>query len=270
MTLQLLECNTSREFLSECLKVKQQKNPRYSLRKFARDLNFSPSTLCEVLKGKKNLSETSTLKIITKLKLKAKEADYFNQLSSMERCRNPELKILIQDQIGQKHKKRNIVDLSTDNFKTISEWHHSAIIAACDMDEKMTPQKLARLLNVPGHEIYQAIERMERLGILKQEITGEIHPLENDVMIQTEAPNEALQKYTKQMLQKAADNASEQGNDEKIYGTETFAFDDKDLPKLRDLTEEYFDNILKIAKKSKTKKRVYHASVQIFRLSQKI
>jgi len=150
----------------------------------------------------------------------------------MERCRNPELRSIIQDQIGQKHKKRNIIDLSTDNFKTIAEWHHSAIIAACDMDEKMTPQKLARLLNVPGHEIYQAIERMERLGILKQEITGEIHPLENDVMIQ-----------------KAAENATEQTNDEKIYGTETFAFDDKDLPKLRELTEEYFENILKIARR---------------------
>lgn len=267
--MELLNCPTSSEFLTACLQQRQEKNKRYSMRKFARDLSFSPSGLCEVLKGKKRLSEDATLKVINRLKLKSKEADYFTELCSYERCRNPESKSMIQDRIGQKHGQRLTHDLSVDQFKILADWYHAAILAACDLDAEVDASVLAKMFKVPAYEIVQAIERLKRLELVHVEPNGVIEASDQDVMVSTQAPSEALQKFTHQLLQKADESQKEQSNKERVYGTEVFAFDEKDLPRLKEITEEYFDKVVKLAKKGSKKENVYALSVQAFRRDKK-
>lgn len=239
------------------------------MRKFARDLSFSPSGLCEVLKGKKRLSEDATLKVINRLKLKSKEADYFTELCSYERCRTPESKSMIQDRIGQKHGQRLTHDLSVDHFKLLSDWYHAAILSACDLDQPIDATVLAKMFKIPAYEVVQAIERLKRLELVHSEPNGQLKSLDKDVMVSTQVPSEALQKFTQQLLLKADESQKEQSNKERVFGTEVFAFDDRDLPRLKELTDEYFDKVVKLAKKGKKKEHVYAVSVQAFRLNKK-
>lgn len=239
------------------------------MRKFAQDLSFSPSGICEVLKGRKRLSEEATLRVINRLKLKNKEADYFNEICSFERCKNPETKSILQDRIGQKHRQRPTVDLSVDSFRILSDWHHSAILAACEMSEAVDVTRLAKIFKLPVYEVIQAIERLKRIGLLKTNPNGELVSEEKDVVVSTEAPNEALQKFTRQLLQKANESQTEQSNKERVFGTEIFAFDEEDIPKLKEITEEYFDKVVRLARRGKSKKSVYALGVQAFRLNQK-
>ena len=95
----LLECATTQDFLSLCLQERQLRNSRYSLRKFARDLGLSPSAICEVLKGRKRLSEDATLKVISRLKLNPQESKYFDLICAFDRCRNPELRKILRNKI---------------------------------------------------------------------------------------------------------------------------------------------------------------------------
>lgn len=267
--MELLDCTSSREFLTLCLQQRQEKNKRYSMRKFARDLSFSPSGLCEVLKGRKKLSEDATLRVISRLKLKSKEADYFTEVCSYERCRNPEAKSMIQDRIGQKHRQRPTVDLNVDFFKIVSDWYHSAILASCELSHEVNALTLSRMLNVPAFEIVQAVERLKRLNLLKSEANGTLSSVDKDVMVSTQVPSEALQKYTRQLFQKADEAQKEQSNQERVFATEVFAFDEKDIPKLKELTNDYLDNVVKLAKKGSSKRHVFALGVQAFRLNKK-
>ena len=239
------------------------------MRKFARDLEFSPSGLCEILKGRKKLSEDSTMRVIARLRLKAKEADFFDQICSYERCRSPELKALLQDQLGQRQKKRVIVDLSVDRFRMLSDWQHSAILAASEMSEGLSVQKAAKLFKMTVQEASQAVDRLERLGLVKIDLDDRVIALANDLQVTTKVPNEALQKFTKQILQKADESQTEQTNQERVFGTETLAFDERDLPQLRELTDDYFEAVIQLAKNGKQKNQVYSVGVQAFRLNKK-
>ena len=52
-----------REWLQNELKARCLRNPQYSLRAFARDLNFSPAFISYVLAGQKGLSVSSATRI---------------------------------------------------------------------------------------------------------------------------------------------------------------------------------------------------------------
>jgi uncharacterized protein (TIGR02147 family) len=267
--MDLLKCSTSSEFLSSCLHQRQEKNRRYSMRKFAKDLSFSASGLCEVLNGKKRLSEDATQKVISRLKLKSKEADYFSELCSYERCRTLESKSMIQDRIGLKHGQRPTHDLSVDFFKLLADWHHAAILSACELNRNVDPSTLSKMFNVPQYEVAQSLDRLKRLELLQVDSLGKFKAIDKDVMVSTEVPSEALQKFTHQLLQKADESQKEQSNDERVFGTEVFAFDVKDIPKLKELTDEYFEKVIRLAKKGKDKNDVYALGVQAFRLNKK-
>ncbi|WII71551.1 DUF4423 domain-containing protein [Bdellovibrio sp. 22V] len=52
-----------REFLQNLILLKQKRNPRFSQRAFAHQLGFSPSSLNEIIKGKRGLSKKSREKL---------------------------------------------------------------------------------------------------------------------------------------------------------------------------------------------------------------
>jgi transcriptional regulator with XRE-family HTH domain len=78
----LVVCKNS--YLKELLRAKfetiTQRNPRYSLRKFAMELGISSGSLTDFLNGKRVFSQKVLLKIISKLKLTEKELAEFNEL----------------------------------------------------------------------------------------------------------------------------------------------------------------------------------------------
>jgi len=63
----LFEYTNYRSYLKSCLIKRIAKNSNYSLRSFALYLGFTPSMLSSVLKGKKNFSPASTLKVANAL-----------------------------------------------------------------------------------------------------------------------------------------------------------------------------------------------------------
>jgi len=76
-----------RDVLRRELQNRQQKNPAYSMRAFARDLDLSASGLSEVLSGKHSLSLRRAITVSKKLGLSEEHADAFIQsaCSRMER-----------------------------------------------------------------------------------------------------------------------------------------------------------------------------------------
>jgi plasmid maintenance system antidote protein VapI len=69
-----LEHINSDDLLKKVFDLKRAKNPRYSVRAFARDINTSSSGLSDMLNGKKKLTPKIAYKLSKFLKLDDKQA----------------------------------------------------------------------------------------------------------------------------------------------------------------------------------------------------
>lgn len=65
------------ELLREQLFMRQQKNPRFSLRAFADMLQMHPSALSRILSGKQELSVGACISILKKLRIDEMQKDEF-------------------------------------------------------------------------------------------------------------------------------------------------------------------------------------------------
>lgn len=79
-----------RIWLKNILTSRIQQNPRYSLRAFARDLNFSPSRLSQILQGKEGISASVSKQFAQSLEFSDEEQKYFVLLVEAQDSRSRE------------------------------------------------------------------------------------------------------------------------------------------------------------------------------------
>src|SRR4051812_29822627 len=110
-----------RTYLRELLAERASRNPRYSLRSMAENLAVAPSFLSGLLKGQKNLSLKTSLKIARRLKLDSDESEYFCLLTQLEAAREPIARENLLNRLQHYNRGVEVNDLTVDRFKMISE-----------------------------------------------------------------------------------------------------------------------------------------------------
>ena len=263
----VFEHTQSRDYLKHVFAHRTKVHVTYSLRTFAKHLDLSPAALCEVMKGKKILSDETTLKIASRLGLEPDEQDYLRNLTLLERTKDPKIKESALHRLQLYRTRRPIQDLSVDEFRFISDWHHFAILAATEIEGfELDPASVSRRFRIPRVEAELAIERLCRLGMLTLE-NGKFQMKRGRPRVISKPPNEALRSHHTQTLTKAIESLATQTNEEKFVGSETFAIDPAHLPEYKELIEELFTKVLRLAAQPSVKKDVYHLGVQFFNLS---
>lgn len=125
---------TAKNLLLTELAKRQTRNPSYSLRAFARDLNVGATTLSDVLADKRSLSKTNLQKVMDRLSISPMDqeklwADYKSL------AQRPE----IDD--------RTYLDESI--FRLIADWHYIAILNLAKIkDNHSNPQWIAERLGI--------------------------------------------------------------------------------------------------------------------------
>lgn len=156
-----------REILRSKLQEKTDKNRRYSLRAFAKDLGISPALLSQVLSGKRGMSETMARDVGRKLKLTEVQQDYFCDLVAADHAKSDAKKTQAQERL-KNYDRSKIKQLGLEYFARIHDWHHFAILECIDLkDFQPTTSWLAKKLNIEEIKIRLAVERLEEIGLLK-------------------------------------------------------------------------------------------------------
>lgn len=266
--MSILEYQNYRSYLRSVLAERAVKNPSYSLRAMAKSLELAPSYFSTILKGGKNLSFETAASVADRLNLKGKEFDYFCLLVQSEATKNPEMRESLLEKIQVLNPSLRPQDLTVDHFRIISDWHHFAILVATTLKNiEAKPRQLASALGISQAEVELAIERLERLEMIEKKEDGRYAKVLDNPRVVASSPNKALRNFHKQTLSKAIESLETQSPDEKIVGSETFAFDEAQLNEMRELSDEFFDRALAIAKKGKNKNQVYHLGVQLFSMT---
>lgn len=263
----IYEFKEYRGFLKSTLSEKIAKNPSYSLRAMSKQVGLAPSTLSEVIQGKKKLSFESGIKISQGLNLNQRESDYFITLVQLDSAKSSELKMSLLKKIEALSPHRSI-DLSLDIFRAISEWHHIPMLEMTYLNNfNFSAQSIAKKLGISKAEADSSIDRLERLELIEKIKEGKFKKCDDNLIVKSIQPNNALRIFHKQMLKKAIESIDNQTPQEKIIGSETLAFDSENLAKANEIIEECFERIVELSNKSKKKNSVYHLGIQFFNLA---
>lgn len=260
-----------RSYLKNLLVDRIQRNPSYSLRAFATNIGVSSSMLSEVLKGEKRLSPDKAGVIANKLDLSSDEERYFLGLVQIESARDVKQREKILARLQELAPNREIRDLSIDQFHTIADWICvSGMALLAGHPKGLTATEIASRLGVNKFEASEAMDRWVRLDLLER-TEGELYTRvsHEHLMMKSAAPDGALRKFHKSMLERAIQSLETQSSSEKFIGSETLAFDPERLAEVSEIIEDAVAKILKVAKNSTNKKEVYHLGFQFFRVTKK-
>lgn len=145
-----------RLFLQQELAHRCSRNPQYSLRSFALQLDKDHSTLSQLLRGKRPMTRKTIEQIGSKLGL---ERDLIESFIARERIAGPHDAPLAE-----------IQQLTQDTAELVSNVYHYAILELVRLAEfKPDSRWIARVLDIPIDEVNIALNRLIRLRLLDME-----------------------------------------------------------------------------------------------------
>jgi uncharacterized protein (TIGR02147 family) len=255
------------DILNDHFVKRRNKNSKYSLRAFARDLGVSPQRLSHILNGKHGLSVQAAVLLSQKLSFNESEQQYFCTLVEVKHSRS----ILIKNEAQKRltEIKSFYKDINMDHFKVISDWHHFAIMELTLVKGFSSNQSwIAKTLGISELEVKEAIKRLLKLKMLKK--IGRKLMLTGQFFAEAKgAPSESLRQFHKQLMQKAMQAIDIQPLNERDYSSIILALDEEELVLAKDKIQKFRDSFDKQFSASKRKTKVYCLGVQLFNLQEK-
>jgi transcriptional regulator with XRE-family HTH domain len=235
-----------KQFTERC-----RRNSRYSLRAFAKALDMDPSTLSQILSGKRNVSKNIIKIICDRLSASPKEMSIFG-LSSLQGDTDPDY-----------------FQVNMDTFSVISDWYHYAILELTFTSGFKSDAKwIAKKLSITVEEAKAAVERLKRLGLLLEENGSLIKStrfLTNKAEVNTSAAHQQLQR---QIVEKALVAIDEVSAEEKDVSSMTIAIDLSNLEKARELIRRFRREMCSLLEDGE-QTQVYHLGIQLYPVSKK-
>lgn len=254
METELSVQNYASALLKKELDQRKQKNPRYSLRSFAKNLGMSPAQLSQLISGKRRFSTESLRQVSEHLRLSPEQASVlFSRTLLPAHISNPD------------EQRRKL--LAEDEFRTIADWYHFAILSLGKIrGAKADPFWIADRLGITPTEAREALARLVRLGILEDgKILKQIAPPLNIV---SEIPSAAIQSYHHRVLNLAQEKLRDTPPARRDFSTITLATEASKIPEIRNMIEEFQDRLAAFAEPGNSQE-VFIFACQFFSLERK-
>ena len=260
-----------RAYIKRELQFRVQRRPLYSQRALARDLDLSPSTLTDFLKGRLALSSGRISQISKKIGLSEAEKQHWIDLTTFKFSRNTQKKkdsfVKIQSRIDTE---KNAI--SPDEFKTIAQWQHFAFLELIEMNSKKYSnlKTSALALSLTVTEMKSTVQRLMELKLLIQN-EDDTFSVERNTNIGNSAPSTAIQSFHNQILQKAIMAVDQQSITERFVSSTFVGIPAEKIPvimdQLRALAHQVLEPHLTTQKDGAVEiDRLYCLSFQFFNL----
>jgi len=260
-----------REILKSKLVERMERNPKYSLRAFARDLKLHPARLSDVLNGKKGLSREAAEAISAFLDLSKEEQIYFCDLVESDCSRSAALRRMARLRLDEHEKAfKEKKSLTLDAFRLISDWYHLTITQLMKLPAyRDDPQWIASQLDLPVLVVQDALERLERLELIRR-VNGRYVACDDTVLSTDGVPSEAIKKYHEQMLKKATAALYLQDVKDRDFWNFTMPVASKDLPEIRKKIRTFVEKISEEYSVKPDCDRIVNYSSVLFNLTPKL
>lgn len=256
-------------FLRSVLHARSEKNPRFSLRGFARQLGVSSTSLSAVLNGKRGLSLDRGQDIGKKLRLSVKELEYFKLLILHESVRDESLKEEITAKLDGFEPALQKRALSAAEFEVLSDWRYFAYLIALDLDleESDLDQKIVASLRLTANELALLKDRLLRLGLVRRDAEkGRLEKVTAQMLTDGASDRESIlsfhEKWTKVTLEAIRTHKSRH----RFSGSEWVTLDAERYEAAKRILSDAMDAICALSEKAGNTNRLYGLSLHFFQL----
>jgi uncharacterized protein (TIGR02147 family) len=255
---------TFRRQLHHELSQRRSKNPRYSLRAFARLLEMSPGHLSEVLRGSRNLSPRLAVGIAQRLGYDTKETlEFVSQVQAGGASMTRALELL--DEQNADGAVPGTLTLDLETISAISEWYHYAILELTYCRGfRGTPEWVARKLGISEAAAAEALELLQRLGILRK-VRGSLIKVNDFVTSPSNVPSRAIKRFHSQMIEKAKGAIRFHAVDTRDMSSLTMAIDPSQISEAKIEIQKFRRRMARLLSQGRPS-HVYQLNVQFFSL----
>ena len=237
-------------FFEQELMRRVSKNPRYSLRAFAKALGVSHTALSLVMAGKRPPSQ----------RLLERLADNMG-LSPHERAKLFKSK---SKSLGQKAE-YSVIDM--DTFHLLADWQHYAVLSLLDLPcSRFEASWISQRLSIPKIEAKLIMERLLRLNLVGEK-EGRVQQISGPIAVENKISTSASRRFHQGLLHKASEALENRTMEQRDFSSNTFSMDLKYVNYAREKIRAFRRKLVEELEGKGVPTHVVNLTVQIFPVS---
>jgi uncharacterized protein (TIGR02147 family) len=224
---------------------RQSKNPRYSLRSFARSLRTSPATLSLILRGVEQWKVSKEL-----------------ALSLLELANVPETaRTWVQKKMGG-HAQSSLAE---NHYDLLTSWLNSVVYTFIELPQDLrTVSEISRKTKIPQDVIRSTLCLLEDRGLLSKDENGVYHQKTPDINAGDGLPNEKVRAHHDDSLKLAHLALEKITADRRDFTTQTFVGSLATLSEVRKEIREFHARVAAIMDERADNDQVFRMTVALF------
>lgn len=242
------------DVLKSIFQRKVEKNHKYSLRAFARDLNLSPGRLSVILSGKEEPGYRFIKKIQSSSVWDAKEKDMFGEA----------LQVSLGFGVNSIGPKMSLDEYESADLNSVEV--HTILTLLRTEGCNDNHEWMAKRLSIDVSEVDFAIAALLHHKIIEHKDKRYVQKIEGLICDEKGSNPKQIGKKYQTFLEQTVPRLMNQEKEHSLFGTLMVALDKEDIPRVKKLLQTTFKKIEAMADKSK-RTEVYNLTVINQRLS---
>jgi uncharacterized protein (TIGR02147 family) len=271
----LFEYLDYRAYLKDYFEANKNSQVAWSYQVFAEQMGFKAKDfLFRIMKGEKNLSQASILKMTEGLKLNSLQTQYFDTLVKCNQSHNIAERNLYFNLLNtiktQGRTTHPVQRLRQDQFQFYSKWYHSVIRSLIEMfgfqnDFKQLAASLSP--RITAREAESSVMLLQKLGLIRKNETGHFETTQKTITTGKDTSHILIPAYHKATIELSAAALENIPVLERDMSNLTLGISASTFKHLTERLREFRKEILERAEKDEDADRVYHLNLHLYPLS---
>lgn len=240
--------------LREEWQTRQERNPAFSQRAFARLLNIDPSDLNKLMHGARMPGRKLAGRMGQRLGWVASDSEICRRYDTGD----------VTDEVVP-------LQLSEDLFDVLSHWKYFAILSLIETND-FVPRidRIARRLSLSQSEVELAVRRLKRLGLLIEDKNGKWSDKSSGCTTSlgdSKKTSAARRQLQKSYVEKSLSSIDSVPIDRRNHTSLTTAIDPQKLDSAREMISVFRRDLARFLGRSKNRSEVYCLNIGLFPLT---
>ncbi len=267
----LLTYSDYRQYLRDYYEINKAANPDFSFRYLSQRAGVNSSAYFKyVIEGKRNLTKGSLLKTCMALKLKDRDAEYFENLVFFNQAKTLREKNFYFERLTKLKGLFDTRRVRQDQYAFYSEWYHSAVreMLGCirfdgdydDLAARMVPQITAK-------QARDSVALLLRLGLVRKDAQGIWHATDPVLTTDGQVSAKDVSDFQLRMLLLASEAFGRFTSEERLMSSTTFSISAKTLDLFKRKIRALKSELLELARLDDEADRVFQLNLNLFPLT---
>ena len=243
-----------RTFLQAELARRCLENPQYSLRAFAGRVGVDHSTLSQILRGQRTLTERTIRLVAGKLEQGSEATEEF---------------VALQNAQGNDPRDREVRRLTEDMIRIVSDWYHYAILELTHLKNFQTDSRwIARALDITVDEVNAAVSRLASLRLLEMAAPDQWIDTSGDTAASfSDFTQLAIRQWSTQLHKRSLAALHEIPSTRRELISTTLAINTKRLPEVKLRIDRFQRELLAFLERDTEHDDVFQLEIHLFPLT---